>query len=198
MQGEAKTQPASSYTLTANKPDVFLVQEEDGVLYFHELQVDSWKTYNNQFLKVLIENSLNDTLLVYPESEENCAVFRSLQARHEDDCSIKLHEYRDTSPREGISVAFTVQKGRKSYLMNCTSDRTLEFQEGNAPSYIPGDRSEYIFYQKFFSEGDSAFSFESSLLAGYFLASKEENGLKKLALKKSQDQVDDNLRIQIK
>ncbi|XP_029428115.1 interleukin-18 isoform X1 [Rhinatrema bivittatum] len=163
-------------------------------------ETDFWKRHGKTSSEVLIKNWVHETLVVYPEAADSCIVFesRTRQQRFQDDCSIKLHEYRDTGPREGISVALTVQKGRKSYLIYCTSEKTLQLKEGNALLSIPGDRSEYIFYQKDFREGDTeAFSFESSFLAGYYLASEQENGQKKMILRKSRGEVDEELRMQV-
>nr|XP_033775064.1 interleukin-18-like [Geotrypetes seraphini] len=199
MEGQAQPdQPASSCTLTTNNLDELFIKEENGIFYFQEWQTDSFRKYENNNLQVLFENSLNDTLVVYPDVRESYAEFRSqtMQERHKDTCKVNIHEYRDTSFREGVSIAITVQKESKTYIMYCRTDTTLGFKEGPAPLNILGVKSEYIFYKRTFSEGDvEAYSFESSLLTGYFLASKEENGLRKLSLKRSQDQVDESLRM---
>ncbi|XP_030077285.1 interleukin-18 [Microcaecilia unicolor] len=202
MEAQAQPdQPASSYTLTTSDLNVLFIKEQEEILYFQELQADSWKMYDNQPLQALIENRLNDTLVAYPDEPESYAVFRAqtVQEKHKDKCKVKIHEYMDTSPREGLSIAITVQKDSKTYIMYCRKDTTLGFKEENAPKNIAGNKSEYIFYKRDFSEGDNeAFRFESSLLDGYFLASKEENGLRKLALKKSHDQVDESLRMKVR
>ncbi|XP_029428117.1 interleukin-18 isoform X2 [Rhinatrema bivittatum] len=94
-------------------------------------ETDFWKRHGKTSSEVLIKNWVHETLVVYPEAADSCIVFesRTRQQRFQDDCSIKLHEYRDTGPREGISVALTVQKGRKSYLIYCTSEKTLQLKK---------------------------------------------------------------------
>ncbi|XP_030077387.1 interleukin-18 isoform X2 [Microcaecilia unicolor] len=159
-------------------------------------ETDFWKTYDVK--EFLIKNNTHETLVVYPESMDSCGVFESVQQQYQEMYMFKLYLYRDTSPREGIATAFTVQKGQKTYLMTCTEDGTLRLEERTAPQFISGYESKYIFYKRDFNEGDTeAYSFESSLFAGYFLASEQENGWKKLALRSRQHEVDENFRIQL-
>nr|XP_033775326.1 interleukin-18-like [Geotrypetes seraphini] len=159
-------------------------------------ETDAWKIYTAE--DFLIKNSMHETLVVYPESMDSCGLFESVQQQYQGTFRFKLHLYQDTNAKEGVPTVFTIQKGLKTYLMHCTEDRTLRFEEGSVPRWISGYKSKYIFYKRQFSEGDAeAFSFESSILVGYFLASEQEHGCKKLALRSHQHEVNENFRIQL-
>ncbi|OCT70516.1 interleukin-18 [Xenopus laevis] len=167
--------------------NINICSEEFGTLLFfvNDLQEDSWR--ESHTLKAVIVNTFREFLAAFPEND----LAEFIEEYHTERISFCMKIYRSTSYYDGISVAFTVTINGGTYSMFCTDQMQICFKKGDCPAKIDGNTSNMIFYQKIFSESDpDVFSFESSLQKGHYLAFIEENGRRKLGLKKCQDDVD--------
>ncbi|XP_040282561.1 interleukin-18-like [Bufo bufo] len=170
--------------MTAAEIDFDIFNVLDRVLHFEDtcsLQADAWKKSKKSITGV-IENFFKQCLEAHPDDPDG-AVFGNPGS----DCQIfQLQIYKTTSITDGLSVAFTIKCEDEKYYMCCTEDMKLYFKKGDCPDVIAGNRSEIIFFQKEFSEGNSYFKFQSSLQADYYLAVSDEGGKQKLILQKSE------------
>ncbi|XP_069804492.1 interleukin-18-like [Dendropsophus ebraccatus] len=172
----------------------------DGVLHFKnglltDIQADAWKKSLSQ-ITCIIENCFKNCLKVRPDDPDGCRpVFANPGT---DQQTFELQLYKTNGTYDGLSVAFSVQYKNEKYHLYCTEDLKLYFTKGDCPSSIAGNRSDIIFFQKEFSDGDNCFKFRSSLHADYYLAVSDEGGKEILILKKSCDKLDETKKFNIK
>ncbi|XP_053546901.1 interleukin-18 [Bombina bombina] len=170
-----------NYILHRSSNDILVFEVSD-------LQTDTWRLASQPSINVLIKNQLNEFLR--PSSKEisgGGADFSDVLGG----VQFNLHKYKNTKFSPGLSVAFIIKANQKTYCMCCTEDMKISFKQQDCPQIIRGDTSDIIFYQKTFSRGTTnSFYFESALRPGYALACHEEDGKKKLVLKKSSDEPD--------
>ncbi|XP_063797963.1 interleukin-18 isoform X2 [Pseudophryne corroboree] len=169
--------------------DICHIQDE--VLYFSCVyQADSWKKASSCCIKGTIENYFKECLEAHPEGPSGSkAVFAN--PSDPDRRNFELQAYRTNIIYDGLSVAFTVTVNNEQYCLCCSEEMELFFKKENCPDTIIGEKSGIIFFQKQFSEGNESFKFEASLLKNYYLAVSEDNGKRKLVLKKNYDEVDE-------
>ncbi|XP_075047184.1 interleukin-18 isoform X2 [Mixophyes fleayi] len=169
---------------------------QDDILYFrYDLQTDAWKK-GNSCIKGTIENYFKECLEAHPEDPSGCVAMFANPSDPERR-TFEVQTYRTNILTDGLSVTFTVTVDNEKYCMCCSETMELTFKRGKCPNTIEGDRSEIIFFQKQFSAGYESFKFESSLHKDYFLAFREENGKRKLILKKPNDVVDETTMFNI-
>uniref|UniRef100_A0A8D0GZI1 Interleukin 18 n=1 Tax=Sphenodon punctatus TaxID=8508 RepID=A0A8D0GZI1_SPHPU len=170
--------------------------------YYKGYECDAWRKYTTEPQKIF-RNQHNQTLVVREDLQESyaAAAFETLttkEAKYGNRVHFTLHRFRDTVPKEGLPVAFSIQVNRKTYTMYCEKDQQeVRFREGEVPDDIPGDTSDIIFNQRNFeSSNQQAFRFESALMRGFFLAFKvAENTPSELILKKPKDEPDESTKI---
>ncbi|OCT70517.1 hypothetical protein XELAEV_18037438mg, partial [Xenopus laevis] len=165
--------------------NIKICNEEFGTLLLTVNDLESWNEFG--FFKAVIVNTFREFLAVFPENDQ--AEF--IEEHQIERISFLMKIYRSTSSDDGISVAFTIIINGEIYSMFCTDQMQIAFKKGDCPARIDGNTSNMIFFKKIFNKSDpDVFSFESSLQKGYYLAFIEENGRRKLGLKKGQDDVD--------
>ncbi|XP_048368330.1 interleukin-18-like isoform X2 [Sphaerodactylus townsendi] len=181
--------------------------EDDGTLCFQGLEPDSWRRSKQCSDLQIFRNVENYILIVKLGSPENqMAVFEHMTDKDKNDESgirFTIHRYDDTVPR-GMTVALSTRKDKKTHFLcakkQANGELRVVFQERTIPETISGDRSEIIFFQIPFSEGDNKFfKFESTLQRGYFLAFDpgEGNHTRRLIMKEVllQDEVDETTKL---
>ncbi|KAG9464356.1 hypothetical protein GDO78_020069 [Eleutherodactylus coqui] len=99
-----------------------------------------------------------------------------------------MNIYRELATNDGLPVIFSCKVDNKNYLL-CVQNNSVIIKESELPEEIPTETSELIFYVKEFSNGHSAFCFESSLKfeppteQRFCLAWNKDDPVKKLILK---------------
>ncbi|CAN2390000.1 hypothetical protein PRIEUP_LOCUS36, partial [Pristimantis euphronides] len=185
--------------MTAVEIDFEVCDVENGILQFKgkfksteslqqypawedNLETDAWKK-TERCKTGMIENIFKQCLVARPDDPDGCtAVFDNPGS---DRQTFALQIYSTTNFTGGLSVVFTVTYKNEKYYMCCTQDMKIYFKKGECPNRITGDRSEIIFFQKAFSEGDGCFRFQSALHEKYYLAVSNEDGKSKLILQYS-------------
>ncbi|XP_075694896.1 interleukin-18 isoform X2 [Rhinoderma darwinii] len=108
-----------------------------------------------------------------------------------------LYIYNSSEQSEGPPVAFSLKYKNEKYYMSCKKDLNFYFTKGDCPKAIKGNRSEIIFFQKEFSQGDHSVKFQSSLQTDYYLSVSGECDSQKLILKKPCEEVDETLKFYV-
>ncbi|XP_009995723.1 PREDICTED: interleukin-18 [Chaetura pelagica] len=170
----------------------------DPRLYFEELECDAFR--REKILQRVLRNVNSQLLVVRPDL--NVAAFEDVtdqEMKSGNGMHFSIHCYKTTTPSAGLPVAFSVLVEDKSYYMCCEEERgriTVRFKEGKVPAEFPGESNIIFFKTTFTPESSRAFKFEYSLKQGMFLAFQQEDGLRKLILKKvSRGEVDETVKI---
>nr|XP_034995561.1 interleukin-18-like isoform X2 [Zootoca vivipara] len=180
--------------------------EDDGTLFFEEdegLEADSFKKSEKCNAAQIFRNQENHVLIVRPQDDADAmAAFEPMtdvEMENEPGISLNIHIYQDTNLR-GLPVAFSVKWKGETYIMQIVKDGShmrVAFRPRDVPEFIPGEKSDMLFFKTPFSKGDRQFyRFESSLEQGYFLAFErnERKRVTQLVIKRM-DGIDESTKL---
>ncbi|KAE8592638.1 hypothetical protein XENTR_v10018829 [Xenopus tropicalis] len=130
-----------------------------------------------------LRNSMQ-RLLTFVHDVEPFAIFLPDENNEENQATFLLHRYRENYQHQhGLAVVISKITDNKKYIMCSSSNGEVSFKERELPKNIESQESEYIFYQRTFSDGSSSLRFESSVKKNFYLAYEETESFQKLILK---------------
>ncbi|XP_075694893.1 uncharacterized protein LOC142661393 [Rhinoderma darwinii] len=126
--------------------------------------------------------NVHENLLI-AQPEKFTAVFASNADAGAKETMFFLNIYNeDADHNSGLPVTISHELDKSNYVL-CVENDSVIFKKTEELGDIPGKTSEFIFYIKEFSVGDSSYYLESSLKPGFCLSWSTEDPEKKLMLK---------------
>uniref|UniRef100_A0A670KGJ9 Interleukin 18 n=1 Tax=Podarcis muralis TaxID=64176 RepID=A0A670KGJ9_PODMU len=163
------------------------------------LEADSFKKSEKCKAAQIFRNQENHVLIVRPEDDADAtAAFEPMtdeEIRNEPGISLNIHIYQDTNLR-GLPVAFSTKWNGETYIMQIVKDGS-NMRVVFRVKFIPGEKSDMLFFKTPFSKADRQFyRFESSLEQGYFLAFErnERDRVTQLVIKRI-DGIDESIKL---
>ncbi|XP_075694888.1 uncharacterized protein LOC142661391 [Rhinoderma darwinii] len=132
----------------------------------------------------ILYNILNvhENLLI-AQPEKFTAIFGSNEDAGAKETMFFLNIYNEGADHNsGLPVTISHELDESNYVL-CVENDSVIFKKTPVPVEIPEKTSEFIFYIKEFSVGDSSYYLESSLKPGFCLSWSTEDPEKKLMLK---------------